>query len=142
MPKFQTSEMKNTQGLRIKIFSWWEGLYGWLVILVSILIATALSIFILPLFNLDIFTPTAQYTSYQQQLITIFGIIFLVTAAFLYQFEYCFKRNLILVSPVNNQIIKNNSNKSSHINTDLNKLRGEMGLNQIKPNKDINQFKK
>ncbi|MEM6399113.1 MAG: hypothetical protein AAF757_02615 [Cyanobacteria bacterium P01_D01_bin.116] len=94
----QTPEMKNTRGMKIKIFSWWEGLYSWLVIVISIMIATAMSIFLLPLFDFDLSIKVAQYNSYQKQIITIFGIIILVTAALLYQFEYCFKRGLLFVN--------------------------------------------
>jgi phosphoglycerol transferase MdoB-like AlkP superfamily enzyme len=97
--------MKNTQGMKVKIFSWWEGLYGWLVIVISIMIASALCTFILPLFNLNYSIKVAQYTSYQKQIITIFGIILLVTAALLYQFEYCFKRSLLFIN-----LNTNNSN--------------------------------
>lgn len=94
----QTPEMKNTQGMKIQIFSWWEGLYGWLIILFSTMIATALCTFILPLFDLNFSIKVADYTSSQQQIITIFGITFIITAALLYQFEYCFKRGLLFVS--------------------------------------------
>lgn len=94
----QTPEMKNTRGMKIQIFSWWEGLYGWLVIVISIMIATALSIFILPLFDLDFSIEVSQYNSYQKQIITIFGILILVTSALLYQFEYCFKRGFLFVN--------------------------------------------
>ncbi|MEL7241275.1 MAG: hypothetical protein AAGM40_02855 [Cyanobacteria bacterium J06573_2] len=101
----QTPEMKNTKGMKIQIFSWWEGLYGWLVIVISIMIASAMSIFLLPLFDLDLSIRVAQYTSYQKQIITLFGILILVTAALLYQFEYCFKRGLLFV---NSKIDKSN----------------------------------
>lgn len=94
----QTPEMKNTRGMKIQIFSWWEGLYGWLVIIISIMIATAVSTFLLPLFDLDFSIEVSQYTSYQKQIITIFGILILVTSALLYQFEYCFKRGLLFVN--------------------------------------------
>lgn len=94
----QTPEMSNTQRMKIIIFSWWEGLYGWLTIIISTMIATALCTFLLPLFNLDFSIRVANYTSSQKQIITIFGIILLVTAALLYQFEYCFKRRLLFVN--------------------------------------------
>ena len=129
IPGIQTPEMKNTQGMKVKIFSWWEGLYGWLVIVISIMIAAALCTFILPLFNLNYSIKVAQYTSYQKQIITIFGIILLVTAALLYQFEYCFKRRLLFVNRIDNR----NTNNKRNINSDLDKLRGEMGLNKMKP---------
>ncbi|WP_414619423.1 hypothetical protein [Calothrix sp. CCY 0018] len=90
--------MKNTQGMKIKIFSWWEGLYGWLTIIISTMIATALCTFLLPLFNLDYSIKVANYTSSQKQIITIFGITFIIAAALLYQFEYCFKRGLVFVN--------------------------------------------
>jgi len=94
----QTPEMKNTQGMKIQIFSWWEGLYGWLIIIISTMIATALCTFLLPLFNLDFSIQVANYTSSQEQIITIFGITFILAAALLYQFEYCFKRRLLFVN--------------------------------------------
>lgn len=88
----QTPEMQNTRGMKIQIFSWWEGLYGWLVIAISIIIATALWTFLLPLFlSLE---PATRYA----WLITIFSITSLFSAALLYQFEYCFKRRLLFIN--------------------------------------------
>ena len=63
----QTPEMKNTRGMKIKIFSWWEGLYSWLVIVISIMIATAMSIFLLPLFDLDLSIKVAHYNTVSVQ---------------------------------------------------------------------------
>ncbi|MEL6456944.1 MAG: hypothetical protein AAFQ91_01665 [Cyanobacteria bacterium J06621_15] len=93
----QAPEMKNLQGMKIQIFSWWEGLYGWLIIVISTMIATALCTFILPLYNVDML-PVARYSYEEKQLITVFGVIFMIAAALLYQFEYCFKRGLIFVN--------------------------------------------
>ena len=88
----QTPEMKNTRGMKIKIFSWCEGLYSWLVIVISIIIASALYTFFLPL--LVVLEPATRYA----WLITIFSIASLISAALLYQFEYCFKRRLLFVN--------------------------------------------
>jgi quinol-cytochrome oxidoreductase complex cytochrome b subunit len=99
--------MKNTQGMKVKIFSWWEGLYGWLVIVISTMIATVLCTFLLPLFDLDYSIKVANYTSYQKQIITIFGITFIIVSALLYQFEYCFKRSLVFVNRIENQKTNN-----------------------------------
>lgn len=132
IPGIQTQEMENTQGMKIKIFSWWEGLYGWLTIVISVMIATALCTFLLPLFNLDFTIRVAKYTYYQKQLITIFGITFTIVAALLYQFEYCFKRRLLFVNRIYSQNTNNKRNINSDITTELNQLRGEMRLNKMK----------
>lgn len=134
----QTPEMKNTQGMKIKIFSWWEGLYGWLTIIVSTMIAIALCTYLLPLFNLDFTIPVAKYTPKQKQIITIFSITFTIAAALLYQFEYCFKRRLLFVNRIYNENTNNKQNVNSDITTDLNQLRDEMGLNKMKSKKNNN----
>ncbi|NJN09895.1 MAG: hypothetical protein HC815_18645 [Richelia sp. RM1_1_1] len=111
IPGIQTLEMKNTQGFEIKIFSWWEGLYSWVVIVISIMIATALCTYLLPLFDLDYRIPVHRYTYSQKKIIAVFGIIFIIAAALLYQFEYCFKRNLLFTNSIGIKNVNNQLNK-------------------------------
>ncbi|NJO28247.1 MAG: hypothetical protein HC874_12390 [Richelia sp. SL_2_1] len=132
IPGIQTLEMKNTQGFEIKIFSWWEGLYSWVVIVISIMIATALCTYLLPLFDLDYRIPVHRYTYSQKKIIAVFGIIFIIAAALLYQFEYCFKRNLLFNNSIDGKNIQNKPNINSDINSNMNKLRGDMGLYKIR----------
>ncbi|MBE9212503.1 hypothetical protein IQ247_07210 [Plectonema cf. radiosum LEGE 06105] len=132
IPVIQTLEMKNTQGFEIKIFSWWEGLYGWVVILISMMIATALCTYLIPLFDLDYRIPVDKYTDSQKKIITVFGIIFIIVAALLYQFEYCFKRNLLFHNNIDHKNFPKKPNINSDRNSNMNKLRGDMGLYKMK----------
>lgn len=96
-PEIQAPEVGNVQGLFPKLMSWWEGLYGWAVIVLSTLIATLLCTIILPLFHLSYTKLPENYTAFEQQIIVIFGIIWLVNAALIYQIDYLVSHRLISV---------------------------------------------
>lgn len=93
----QAPEIGIVQGLVPKLMSWWEGLYGWLVIILSTLVAALICTFILPIFHLNLTKPVETYTQFERQIIVIFGILWLIAGAFIYQIDYLVRYHLISV---------------------------------------------
>ncbi|MCG6137166.1 MAG: hypothetical protein MET45_21455 [Nostoc sp. LLA-1] len=93
----QAPEVGEVKGLVPKLMSWWEGLYSWLVIILSTLVAALLCTFILPIFDLSYRKPLEAYTQFQQQIIVVFGILWLITGALIYQIDYLVRERLISV---------------------------------------------
>ncbi|MBC1276761.1 hypothetical protein GNF10_12395 [Nostoc sp. UCD121] len=135
--EIQAPEIGRTQGLLPGIMSWWEGLYAWLVILISTL-ATALCLIILLL----LFNPSyARAIEYYPQIpninnnvILILGLFYISAGALTYQIEYLVKHRIISSYSVSKKIDTSKSNTDSSRDIELNKLRGEMGIHTIKSN--------
>ncbi|WP_224095674.1 hypothetical protein [Nostoc sp. MS1] len=97
LAEIQAPEVGDVKGLLPKLMSWWEGLYGWLVITLSTLVAALLFTFISPIFHLSYTEPLKVYTQFQEQIIVVFGILWLITGALIYQIDYLVKGRLISV---------------------------------------------
>ncbi|ABA23392.1 hypothetical protein Ava_3787 [Trichormus variabilis ATCC 29413] len=95
--EIQAPEVGDVKGLVPTLMSWWEGLYGWVVIALSTLVAALLCTFILPIFNLSYTNPLEIYTQFERQIIVIFGIFWLITGALIYQIDYLVRHRLISV---------------------------------------------
>jgi hypothetical protein len=95
IPEIQALEIGKTQGLLPGIMSWWEGLYGWLVIILSKLIATCISIIFFPFSNLSYIQYLEYYIPFNERLFVIFSIFYLIIGALIYQLEYLVKRRVI-----------------------------------------------
>jgi len=134
MPVIQTREIGKLHGLIPGIISWWEGLYGWLVVVMSTLLAFLVSTIFLPLFNLNYAKSPDNYTPFEKNIIVIFAIFWLTQAALIYQLEYLVKRRLISAySNINKSDDSQAGLKSNiDIDTEFNQLRGEMGLHNMK----------
>jgi hypothetical protein len=94
-PGIQAPEVGKVKGLIPTLSSWWEGLYGWLVIVIATLLSFSLCIFLFPLFNLSFYIQVVDYSSFQEIIITIFGILWLINASLLYQVEYLYRKRII-----------------------------------------------
>ncbi|MEH2027728.1 hypothetical protein [Nostoc sp.] len=140
MSEVQAPEIGRTQGLLPGIMSWWEGLYAWLVIAISTLIAALFSTIFLPFFNFSYARPVEYYRQIQDinnNIILIFGLFYISAGALIYQIEYLVRYRIISAYSGNKETKKTDQSKSNtDFNTDkeLNKLRGEMGLHKIKSN--------
>ncbi len=93
----QAPEIGRTHGLLPGIMSWWEGLYAWLVIVISTLIALLFSIILLPLFNPNYGRQIEYYTQLDNinNEIVIFGLFYISAGALIYQIEYLVKHRII-----------------------------------------------
>ena len=140
--EIQAPEIGKTQGLLPGIMSWWEGLYAWLAIVISILIATFFSTIVLPLFSHSFDRQIEYYTQIQNinnNIGLIFGLFYLSASAVIYQIEYLVKNRIISAYSGNKQKDTGESNINLETETELNKLRGKMGLNTIKSNISLNK---
>lgn len=135
LPEFQAPEIGKTQGFSPIIISYWEGLYGWLVIAISTLVAIMCTTIALPLFNLSYENPVELYTKFEQNVILIFGCTWISIGAFVYQIEFLFKRRLLSTHTVVSQENTSKNNLNTTIDVELDKLRSDMGLTQIKKGK-------
>ena len=135
--EIQAPEIGRTQGFIPGIMSWWEGLYAWLVIAISILIAAFFSTILLPLFYPSYDRQIEYYTQIENinnNIILIFGLFYISTGALIYQIEYLVKRRIISAYSGNKENDTTESKINLNTEKELNRLRGEMGLHTIKSN--------
>lgn len=135
VPTIKASEIGKIRGLTPGIISWWEGLYAWLVIMLSTLISFVICTIILVQLGFSYETITYNYVQ-QEANINRFATLWIICAASFYQIEYLFKRRL---TSSNSNNVKSNASKSKHESdseTELNKLRGELGLTKMKTPKN------
>ncbi|MEA5579727.1 hypothetical protein VB620_00045 [Nodularia harveyana UHCC-0300] len=97
IPEIQAPEIGMVKGLIPKLMSWWEGIYAWLVITLSTLISFLVLTIVLPLFQLSYATAVESYTLFQQTIIVIFGFMWLIQGALIYQIDYLVRHRLISV---------------------------------------------
>ena len=94
-PKIQAPELDKTAGWFPGIISWWEGLYGWLVLIFSLLMSgTIISLYLLysePIYkwqNLD---------NPPELLVNFASLLIFVSAAYFYHFENLVKKRLLSI---------------------------------------------
>ncbi|MDZ8138774.1 MAG: hypothetical protein RM049_26300 [Nostoc sp. DedQUE04] len=110
--EIQAPEIGTTQGLLPGLMSWWEGLYAWLVIVISTLIAALFSTILLPLFNPNYDRRIEYYIQLENinNIILIFGLFYIYTGALIYQIENLVKYRIIFVYSGNKEEDTNKSN--------------------------------
>lgn len=136
LSEIQAPEIGRTQGLLPGIMSWWEGLYAWLVIAISTLIATLFSTILLPLLNPNYVRQIEYYTQIENinKIILTFELFYISAGALIYQIEYLVRHRIISAYSGNKEKDTEKSNIGSNIEKELNILRGEMGLHKMKSN--------
>ncbi len=101
-PKIQASELDKVQGWFPGIISWWEGLYGWLVIICSFLIVgTVISLYLL------YFEPIYKWQNINYPsdwLINFIGLLVFIGSAYLYHFENLVKKRLLVIEKSRNNL--------------------------------------
>ncbi|MCF2146724.1 hypothetical protein IQ276_009715 [Desmonostoc muscorum LEGE 12446] len=132
--EIQAPEIGKTQGFFPGIMSWWEGLYAWLVIVISTLIATFFCTIFLPDFNLSYAQPLEYYRGFHNKIIVLFGLFYILTGALIYQLEYLVRQRIISAYSGNKATGTNKSNTDLKTDTELNRLGVEMDVNKIKSN--------
>ncbi|WP_353930727.1 hypothetical protein WJM97_21060 [Okeanomitos corallinicola TIOX110] len=145
-PSIQAPEIGKTQVFMPGIVSIWEGLYGWMAIVLSTLISFLFIIIFFPISNLNLYQSVEFYTEFQETITVIFGSIWIITVALLYQIDFLFKRRLLFVSLENSNKEQNspslnntqtnltNDNNNS-VDVEMDRLRGSMGLTEMKGTK-------
>ncbi|MBG1244524.1 hypothetical protein [Nostoc sp. NZL] len=116
--------------------SWWEGLYAWLVIIISTLISFLFSIILVPLFNPNYDRHLEYHTQLENinNVILMFGLFYISTGALIYQIEYLVRHRIISAYSGNEKKDPSESNINLDTEKEVNRLRGEMGLHKIKSN--------
>ena len=98
-PDIQTPEMSVRKYWFPGLMSWWEGLYGWLAIVLTMIISTVIGVII--------FSPNyylSQMSDWWLGMKNFFNplmFIRLVCVAYLYQFEHLVRQHLIAVGARN-----------------------------------------
>ena len=132
IPEIQAPEIGRTQGLLPGIMSWWEGLYAWLVIAISTLIAALFSTILIPFFNLSYARLIEDYTEIENNnIMLVFGLFYIYGGALTYQIEYLVRHRIISAYSGNKEINLSNSNTDLNADKELNRLRGKMGLHKM-----------
>jgi len=114
--------------------SWWEGLYAWLVIAISTLIAAFFSTIFLPLFNISYAKPVESYTEVEKNIILIFGLFYISAGALTYQIEHLVRQRIISAYSGTKETDATKSKTDLNKDQELNRLRGEMGLHKMTSN--------
>jgi hypothetical protein len=132
----QSPEIGKTQGLIPGLISWWVGLYGWLVIAISILVSFSICTIILLMFDLNYAKITYSSTQAETHIQSTFGILCIIVSAFIYQIEYLFKQRLISAKTAIDKSNRVQLNPNSpEPEAELNKIKTELGLNQVNKSK-------
>lgn len=94
-PNSRQSEMARVEGPFPTLVSWWEGLYGWLVLVLSTIISAGLLGAIYYSHNSLASLYFFLYSwDKAKHFFTLPSIAWIVVAAFLYQFEFVLRRHL------------------------------------------------
>jgi hypothetical protein len=91
--------MTTTEGLFPTLMSWWEGFYGWMAIALAIVVSFMIEILSYPSFN-SLYEMLAWWDELRD-LFTLPTLYRVVTAAYLYQFEYLVRHHLMAVGSEN-----------------------------------------
>ncbi|GEM_PF-665714 len=116
IPTIPGERMRKQQGLLPGLVSWWESLYGWLVFVLSALIATVFCTPFIPLFKLNYKTIISTYSHSFQYIEAIFILVWLLNAALFYQIEYLVKLRFVFGEP----LIPIPENQPSNPSVDIN----------------------
>ncbi|MFN6485147.1 MULTISPECIES: hypothetical protein [unclassified Nostoc] len=132
--EIQAPEIGRSKGLFPGIMSWWEGLYAWLVIAISTLIAAFFCTMLLPLFHISYTKPVEYYTRIENNIIVIFGLFYISAGALTYQIEHLVRQRIISAYSGTKETDASKSKTDFNTDQELNRLRGEMGVYQMKSN--------
>jgi hypothetical protein len=97
-PDTRSPEMNFTAGCFPSIMSWWEGLYGWLVLVLATCISAGVLGFLYysPTLLMELYALLMSWDKLRH-LLTLPAVVWIAIAAFLYQFEYLVRQRLIAV---------------------------------------------
>ena len=114
--------------------SLWVGFYGWVVINLSTVVSFGL---VIPFIDTYGFRYEWRYSGFTETEATWLSVIWLITAAYLYQIEFLIQRCLALKSKTANTSAAGNKPESKASNVDdvdveFDRLRGQMGLHKMK----------
>lgn len=98
-PNTRSPELGKTEGLFPGLMSWWEGLYGWMTIALAMLLSGMIRFFF---FSYESFIyQTFAWWEELKSFFTIYSLIRIVAAAYLYEFEHTVRHHLMAVGAAN-----------------------------------------
>ncbi|KYC41337.1 hypothetical protein WA1_21760 [Scytonema hofmannii PCC 7110] len=97
IPAIPGERVKTPEGLVPGIISWRESLYSWLVFVLSTLIAALICIPFLSLFKVNYEKIIYTYNQPHRTVQILFAVVWIISAALLYQVEYLFKDRLLFM---------------------------------------------
>ncbi len=130
--EIQAPEIGKTQGFFPGIMSWWEGLYAWLVIVISTLIAIFFCTIFLPSSNITYTQSLEYYRNFHNKIIVTFGLFYISAAALVYQIEYLVRQRIISGYSSNKKTDTNIYKTELKIDEKISQLPVEIDVNKIK----------
>jgi hypothetical protein len=94
-PSSRSPGMSQTEGLVPSLMSWWEGFYGWMAIALAVVVSSMIQVISLASFN-SLYDLLAWWDELRD-LFTLPTLYRVITAAYLYQFEYLVRHHLMAV---------------------------------------------
>ncbi|WP_445634955.1 hypothetical protein NSTC745_06844 [Nostoc sp. DSM 114161] len=141
IPEIQAPEIGKTQGFFPGLMSWWEGLYAWLVIGISTLIAIFFCTIFLPSDNITYTQSLEYYRIFHNKIIVTFGFFYIFAAALVYQIEYLVRQRIICAYSSNKKSETNKHKTELNIEEKINRLPVETDVSKIKTYISSNQEK-
>jgi hypothetical protein len=97
-PASRSPGMSRVEGLFPTLMSWWEGFYGWMAITLAMAVSVMVQIIFLPsLPSSGFFYDVLAWWDELRDLFTLPTLYRVITAAYLYQFEYVVRNHLMAV---------------------------------------------
>jgi hypothetical protein len=94
-PTSRSPGMSTTEGLLPSLMSWWEGFYGWMAIALALAVSSMIEIIFSSSFN-SLYNLLGWWDELRD-LFTLPTLYRVITAAYLYQFEYLVRNHLMAV---------------------------------------------
>lgn len=94
-PTSRSPGMNTAEGLLPTLMSWWEGFYGWMAIALALAVSTMIEIIFSSSFNS--LYGLLRWWDELRDLLTLPTLYRVITAAYLYQFEYLVRNHLMAV---------------------------------------------
>lgn len=98
-PSTRSPELGKIEGIFPSLMSWWEGLYGWMTIALAMLISGMLRFLVF--FSHNSLYEILSWWDEMAKFFTVYTLIRVVVAAYLYQFEQTVRHHLIAVGAAN-----------------------------------------
>ncbi|MCP2727150.1 hypothetical protein [Limnofasciculus baicalensis] len=114
------------------LLSWWEGLYGWLAIVLATLITMLTMAIFMSFFDFN-YERIEYFSNYGNdwEIEGLFSLIWFVSVAYLYHLEQLVRRRLITSYFEGNQAIATGAKADSSLDIEFDSLRSQMGMTQM-----------
>ncbi|MCL1467789.1 hypothetical protein [Argonema galeatum] len=98
-PNTRSPELGKIEGILPGLMSWWEGLYGWMTIALAMLLSGMIRFMFF--FSYDSLYEMLGWWDELRNFFTIYTLIRVVAAAYLYEFEHTVRHHLMAAGAAN-----------------------------------------